>query len=105
MHPPQIRVRRTQVWIALALVVGLSAFVFVGWAFSRQISLLRQMEAVEQQLLSRLATEQARQAELMVELEHVRSDEYVEQWARTRARLVRPGEVPVVVLTATPQRR
>ncbi len=45
-----------------------------------------------------VAAEQARHDELVAQLEYVRSDEYVERWARGEARLARPGEVAVVVL-------
>jgi hypothetical protein len=55
----------------------------------------RQLTAEEAQLQQQIVDEQARQAALK-ELElYVKSDAYVEHWARM-ARLTKPGEVPVV---------
>ncbi len=78
---------------ALAIVGGLT------WGFGQQLVLARQMRIEEERLEQAVAAAQARHDELMAQLEYVRSDEYVEQWARVEARMARPGEV-VVVLSA-----
>jgi len=51
----------------------------------------------EVQLEQKVADAQARYDELVVRLEYVRSDEYVEQWARKDAKMARSGEVIVIL--------
>jgi cell division protein FtsB len=80
------------VFIAVAIVGGLA------WGFGQQLALARQMRMEEKQLEQTVAAEQMRHDELVARLEYVRSDEYVEHWARVEAKMARPGEVAVVVL-------
>jgi len=68
------------------------------WGFGQQIARARQMRTEETRLEQAVAAKQAYHDELLVRLEYVRSDEYVEQWARKDAKMARPGEVVVVVL-------
>lgn len=79
--------------IALAIVGGLA------WGFAQQLTLARQMRAEEARLEQAVATEQARNEALTAQLEYVKSDEYVEYYARCEARMSKPGEVIVVPLT------
>jgi len=69
------------------------------WGFGRQLVLARQMRAEEIRLEQAVAAEQSRHDELAAQLKYVKSDEYVERWARAEAKMAKPGEV-VVVLTA-----
>ncbi|HET89171.1 MAG TPA: septum formation initiator family protein [Chloroflexi bacterium] len=69
----------------------------VSWGFGRQIVRARQMWLEEVQLEQKVADAQARYDELVVRLEYVRSDEYVEQWARKDAKMARSGEVIVIL--------
>ena len=89
--------QRWQIWrspyfwlIAVALLaLPLLADFNVRLAYSRQLT------AEEAQLQQQIANEQARQAALKDLAQYVKSDAYVEHWARM-ARLTKPGEVPVV---------
>ena len=78
--------------IAVAIVGGLA------WGFGQQLVLARQMRIEESHLEEIVAAEQARHEELAARSEYVRSDEYVEHWARAEAKMARPGEVVVIVL-------
>jgi hypothetical protein len=89
--------RRWQIWkspyfwlIAVALLaLPLLADFNVRLAYSRQLT------AEEAQLQQQIIDEQARQAALKELEQYVKSDAYVEHWARL-ARLTKSGEVPVV---------
>ncbi len=63
--------------------------------FNVRLAYSRQLTAEEAQLQQQIADEQARQAALKELEQYVKSDAYVEHWARM-ARLTKPGEVPVV---------
>jgi cell division protein FtsB len=79
--------------VAAVLIVG-----GVAWGFGQQVALARQMRAEEVRLEQAVAEAQAHHDELVARLEYVRSDEYVERWARAKMKMARPGEVAVVVL-------
>ena len=79
--------------IMLAIVGGLA------WGFAQQLALARQMRMEEVRLEQAVAAGQARHDDLVAQLAYVQSDEYVEHWARGEAKMARPGEVAVVVLT------
>ena len=70
----------------------------ISWAFARQIVLHSQMRVEEERLEAAVQTAMAQQGHLTATLEYVRSEQYVEQWAREDARMARPGEVIVIPL-------
>jgi cell division protein FtsB len=80
--------------VGVAAVVLAAAFFLA--AFGSQIVIALQTRAEEKRLEAAVATEQARYDELADELEFTKSDAYVELWARTEARMAKPGEVVVV---------
>jgi cell division protein FtsB len=91
--------KRSQLAVGVATTI---AVVIVGglvWGFGQQLALARQMQAEEMRLEQRVAAEQAHHEDLVARLEYVRSDEYVEHWARGEMKMAKPGEVAVVVLT------
>ncbi len=90
---------RSQLAFGLAIVVALAIVGGIAWGFGQQLTLARQMQAEETRLEQTVAAEQARHDELVVQLEHVRSDEYVEHWARAKLKMAKRGEVAVVVVT------
>jgi cell division protein FtsB len=98
--------RRWQIWkspyfwlIAVALLaLPLLADFNVRLAYSRQLT------AEEAQLQHQIAAEQARQTALKELEQYVKSDAYVEHWARM-ARLTKSGEVPVVPVPMELDRR
>jgi len=91
--------KRSQLAVGVAITI---AFAIVGglvWGFSQQSALARQIRAEEMRLEQMVAAEQAHHDDLTAQLEYVRSDEYVEHWARGKRKMARPGEVAVVVPT------
>jgi len=86
--------------LAVGVAVAIAAAIVGGlaWGFARQLVLAQQMQAEDGRLEQAVAAEQARHDELIAQLEYVRSDEYVEHWARGEAKMARPGEVAVIVL-------
>jgi len=91
------RPKRGQLAVSVAIAIALAILGGLVWGFGQQLALARQMRAEETRLEQTLAAEQARHDDLVAQLEYVRSDEYVEHWARTEMKMARPGEVAVVV--------
>jgi cell division protein FtsB len=81
--------------IGLAILATLALMLFVGLAFVRQIARAQQVRVAEQDLEGQVADAWAQNGALQEQLEYVRSDEYVEHWAR-RMRMAKPGEVVVI---------
>jgi cell division protein FtsB len=84
------------------IVAGVVILVVAGviiWGFSQQLMLGRQLQQEETQLEQEVKGEQDHYDELNVQLEYVQSDEYVEYWARTEARMAKIGEIVVVMIT------
>jgi cell division protein FtsB len=71
----------------------------ITWGFSQQLILARQMQQEETQLEQEVKVEQDHHDDLTAQLEYVQSDEYVEYWARTEARMAKVGEIVVVMIT------
>ena len=90
---------RSQLAFGVAAVIALAVIGALVWGFGRQLALARQMRAEEIRLEQAVAAEQLRHDELAAQLKYVKSDEYVERWARAEAKMAKPGEV-VVVLAA-----
>jgi cell division protein FtsB len=80
--------------IAILVVAG-----FIAWGFSQQLTLARQMKQEEAQLEQEVKGEQDHYDTLNARLEYVQSDDYVEYWARTEARMAKMGEIVVVMIT------
>ena len=95
---PLPKLSRSQLATGLAIAVAIAIVGGLVWAFAQQLALARQMRLEEQRMERLVAAEQERHDRLASQREHVRSDEYVEEWARVEAKMARPGEVPVVVL-------
>lgn len=91
------RPNRSQLAISVAAVVTLAVVAALVWGFGQQLALARQMRAEEAQLEQALAAEQTRHDDLVAQLEYVKSDEYVEHWARAEVKMAKPGEVAVVL--------
>jgi cell division protein FtsB len=83
----------------LAGVVVLFVVGILVWGFSQQLVLARQMQQEEVQLEQEVKVEQGHYDDLTAHLEYVQSDEYVEYWARTEARMAKIGEIVVVMIT------
>ncbi|MFN2271620.1 MAG: hypothetical protein ACK2US_12330 [Anaerolineae bacterium] len=84
-----------------AIVAGAVVLIIVGglaWGFGQQLLLARQIQEEETQLEYEVATEQAHYDYSVERLKYVKSDEYVEYWARTEAHMTKLGEVVIVML-------
>jgi len=87
---------RFAVGVVLAIVTAIVGGLV--WGFGQQLSLARKMRAEEIRLEQAVATKQARHDDLAARAEYVKSDEYVEHWARRDAVMAKSGEVAVVVV-------
>jgi len=89
---------RSRLAVGAAVVIALAIAGGIAWGFGQQLALAQQMRAKEMRLEQAVAAEQARHDDLVARLEYVKSDEYVEHWARKEAKMAKPGEVAVVPL-------
>ena len=75
---------------------------FTAVDFGRVAAIYR-LRREKARLEQEIAQEEARREELEAYKGYVQSDEFVEQWARTEGRMVKPRETPVVsILARTP---
>jgi cell division protein FtsB len=89
---------RQERWVLLAAVVLFLVIIgAVAWGFWRQIHRWSELRAIEKELAPLVAYEQQRNEELQQTLDAVSSPDYPEEWARTHAGMVRPGEVRLVL--------
>ena len=91
------RPNRSQIAVGVATIITVMIVGGLVWGFGQQLALARQMRAEEIRLEQMVAAEQAHHDDLVEQLEYVRSDEYVEHWARAERKMARPGEVAVIV--------
>ena len=87
-----------RVALGLATLITLPLALVLLWGLGQQLLLAHRMRVEERRLEALVAQAQARHDELLARLDYVRSDEYVEHWARAEAGMARPGEVAVVLL-------
>ncbi len=92
------KLNRSQLVIGIAVMIALAGGGIIVWGFSQQLALARQMLMEERRLEQAVAAKQARHDDLVAQLEYVSSDEYVEHWARAKAKMAKPEEVAVVVV-------
>ncbi len=88
---------RSQLAFGVILLFVLLILGGMSWGFGRQIVRARQMRLEETRLEQQVADAQTHYDELVARLEYVRSDEYVEQWARKDAKMARSGEIVVLL--------
>ena len=91
---------RNQLAVGVAVVIALAIVGGIAWGFGQRLSLEQQMRAEEKRLEQAVADEEARHDDLVSQLEYVKSDEHVENWARKEMKMARPGEVAVVPLVS-----
>ena len=75
--------------ISLFLIVDLGRRTTAGYYVSQ----------AEKDLKAQIRAELALKQKLMERLEYVKTDAFVEQWAREQARMVRPGDRPLILVT------
>jgi cell division protein FtsB len=86
----------------LVIVFAITCALWLGLDFSRRVASAQRIEGQAQQLNQDLQRELARQATLEAQLAYSQSDAYVEDWARSEQKMVRPGERLVVPVIPTP---
>ena len=69
---------------------------FTAVDFGRRMAAIYRLQREKARLEQKIAQEEARREELEAYKGYVQSDEFVEQWARTEGKMVKPGETPVV---------
>ena len=84
-----------------AIAVTVIAAVLLAFGFNSRVTAIRQMRQDEARLKQAVATEETRQASLKSYLDYIRSESYVEHWARVDARMVKTGEVAVIPVAPT----
>lgn len=81
-----------QIMFAVILAVGL----LLGINFSTRILAGQPLQEAYNQAQAEVESLRAEQAALIAQLDYVRSDPYVEAWARSEGKMVREGEILVV---------
>ena len=86
--------RLTSVQVVLAVTLALGLVLILN--FSGRIKLDRDLGRIHTQFEDEIAALQAEQARLFETLAYVKSDAYVETWARDEGKMIREGEVLIV---------
>ncbi len=86
------QISSVQVMFAAILSIGL----ILAINFSARIAAGQPLQAAYSKVSAEIVTLQAQQAQLTTQRDYVLSDAYVEQWARSDGKMVRPGEVLVI---------
>lgn len=82
------RLTSIQLMLAVALTIGL----VLALNFSSRISLDRDLARIHADFSREIEALLARQEQLIAELDYVKSDAYVEYWARDEGKMIREGE-------------
>jgi cell division protein FtsB len=83
-----------QLLILASIVFG----VYIGFDLNRRALAGAQMETNETAMIEKVNLEKTRQVELVMTREYVKSDAYVEDYARNEAGQLKPGENRIVPL-------
>ncbi len=86
------RFSSAQLLIAVILTLGL----FLTLNFSSRIQLDRELQGIHAEVLAEIADLQIEQQSLVEELKYVKSDAYVEYWARDDGKMIREGEILII---------
>jgi len=96
-RPPLSRRATWLLWAGLVALV-----IVMGSAFSQAWQTNQALRAELATLEPVVTVAQMEQNTLQSRLTHVQSDEYVEDWSRSHAKMALPGEVLVVSVSVTP---
>ena len=86
------RFSSVQILVTVILTLGL----LLTLNFSSRIQLDRELQEIHVQVLAEIEDLQIEQQSLAAELEYVKSDAYVEYWARDDGKMIREGEILIV---------
>ena len=81
------------------VIVVITIAIFLIIDFGRRATTSYYVAQAEKELQAEIQAELTRQAHLQERLTYVRSDEYVEKWAREEAHMVHPGDQPLILVT------
>jgi cell division protein FtsB len=81
-----------------AAVLVLVVMIVAALNFNARLTTLQQMRDEETRLKRAVSAEQARRSDLQSLRSYVASDAYVEHWARVEAKMIKPGEVVIVLV-------
>ena len=84
---PVGQVSSTQVMFAVIIALGL----ILAFGFSSRITAGQQLQTAYEGVLDEIEQLRQEQAALIEQRDYVRSDAYVESWARSDGKMVRPG--------------
>jgi len=93
------KLRNSRGW-QLALVTTVVLFAVLVSDVSGRMSILRRMHQEKGRLSQELAQARDERDSLRVALRSVKSDAYLDEWARVEARLTQPGEVAIIPMAA-----
>jgi hypothetical protein len=80
-------------------IVVLTIILFVVVDLGRRTTAGYYVSQAERELVAEIRAETALKEKLLERLEYVKTDAFVEQWAREQARMVREGDRPLIVVT------
>jgi len=92
-------------WPSITRLIAIVAIVIalaLGFNLGRQATVVYRLRREEARLQEAVAEEKARAAALEARKAYILNDTFVEEWARTVAKLTHPGEVRVVGVVQEP---
>jgi len=82
----------------ILILAGIVFGVFIGFDLNRRAQAGALMEVNEEVMVEKVSIEKTRQVELVMTREYVKSEAYVEDYARNEASQLKPGEKRIVPL-------
>ena len=82
----------------ILILAGIVFGVFIGFDLNRRAQAGALMEVNEEVMVEKVSIEKTRQVELVMTREYVKSEAYVEDYARNEASQLKPGEMRIVPL-------
>ena len=79
------------------LIAAVVLLVFLMMDFNNRMVRSLQLEKQEQQLNARLAALEQTKQRLEADIAYANSDRAVEEWAREEAKLIKEGDVPIII--------
>jgi cell division protein FtsB len=96
--PKQPRRSKGRLWLLLAVVLG----ILILGDLNRRMSDARRLERDSQQLATEVRSLEAENQGLQTQVAGATTDAMVEEWARSQARMVQPGERLIVPVPSDP---
>ena len=94
--------RRVFTLTQLVIVFAIVSVLWLALDFSRRVVSAQRIQSETARTREQVSYEATRQVDLQNELVYVQSDAYVEDWARSDMKMVRPGEHLVIPIFPTP---